>query len=67
LRVLGQSSVWLLALPWLLLNTTLYGYTFWAPTIIRDSLHSSDVATGFHYGGDCVPERGRYACRRRER
>ena len=46
LRALAQSSVWLLALSWLLIDTALYGYTFWAPTIIRDTLHASDVATG---------------------
>jgi sugar phosphate permease len=38
LAALRQPLVWLLALPYFLLNTTAYVYTFWAPTLFRDAL-----------------------------
>lgn len=46
LRALAQPMVWFLALPYFLVLTAGYGYTFWAPTFIRDSLHTSDTMTG---------------------
>jgi MFS transporter, ACS family, tartrate transporter len=39
--------VWILAAPYFLMLTAGYGYTFWAPTVIRDMLHTSNSATGF--------------------
>jgi MFS transporter, ACS family, tartrate transporter len=46
LRALAQPMVWLLALPYFLVLTAGYGYTFWAPTFIRDTLHTSNIGTG---------------------
>lgn len=46
LQALAQPMVWFLALPYFLVLTAGYGYTFWAPTFIRDSLHTSDTTTG---------------------
>jgi ACS family tartrate transporter-like MFS transporter len=49
-RALAHPIVWLLSLPYILLVTSLYGYTFWAPTVIRDALHASNAATGLITG-----------------
>ncbi len=49
-RTLVQPLLWLVALPYLLLCMIAYVYTFWAPTIIRDSLHASPVITGLILG-----------------
>jgi Sugar phosphate permease len=38
--------VWILAAPYFLMLTAGYGYTFWAPTVVQDSLHTSNSATG---------------------
>ena len=46
LSVLVQPMVWFLGVTYFLVVTGGYGYTFWAPTIIRDSLHTSNTATG---------------------
>jgi MFS transporter, ACS family, tartrate transporter len=43
--------VWLLALPYCLVSMATYGYTFWAPTIIRDALDASALSTGLVTGG----------------
>lgn len=51
LRALVQPLLWLVAMPFLLLCTIGYVYIFWAPTLIRDSLHASPLATGFILGG----------------
>ncbi len=50
LRALLNPLVWLLALPYFLIVTTAYAYTFWAPTFIRDTLHATDLATGLLIG-----------------
>ena len=50
LRALVHPMVWLTALPYVLVNTVGYAYIFWAPTVIRDTLHVSNMATGFITG-----------------
>jgi ACS family tartrate transporter-like MFS transporter len=45
LRVLVHPLVWLLGVTFFLLNTSAYAYGFWAPTVIRDALHTSDTWT----------------------
>jgi ACS family tartrate transporter-like MFS transporter len=42
--------VWLLSVPHFLMAVPLYAYTFWAPLMIRDALHTSAVATGLIVG-----------------
>jgi MFS transporter, ACS family, tartrate transporter len=37
--------VWLLAIPYFLMLTCGYGYTFWIPTLVKDALHTSDTHT----------------------
>jgi len=51
LRALVLPTVWLASLPYFLLVTTQYGYTFWAPTMIRDALQASNTTTGLITGG----------------
>jgi MFS transporter, ACS family, tartrate transporter len=51
LRALVLPMVWLVSLPYFLLVTTQYGYTFWAPTMIRDALQASNTTTGLITGG----------------
>ena len=43
---LRQPIIWLLALPYFFMVTASYAYTFWAPTVIRDLLHTTDTQTG---------------------
>jgi MFS transporter, ACS family, tartrate transporter len=50
LHVLMNPLVWLLAIPYFLIITTGYAYTFWMPTFIRDTMHATDLATGFIVG-----------------
>jgi sugar phosphate permease len=50
LRVLTHPTVWLIGLPFLLINTALYGYTYWAPIVIRDTLHAGTLTTGLLFG-----------------
>ncbi len=50
-RALLNPLVWLLALPYFLIVTTAYAYTFWTPTFIRDTLHATDLTTGLVVGG----------------
>ncbi len=50
LSVLTHPLVWLIGLTFFLLNTGAYSYIFWAPTIIRDALHTSDAETGMVIG-----------------
>jgi ACS family tartrate transporter-like MFS transporter len=45
LRTLVDPVVWLLGLLYLCAITANYGYAFWAPTIVRDTLHTSDMQT----------------------
>jgi ACS family tartrate transporter-like MFS transporter len=51
LRALVLPMIWLTSLPYFLLVTTQYGYTFWAPTMIRDTLQTSNTTTGLITGG----------------
>jgi MFS transporter, ACS family, tartrate transporter len=51
LRALVLPMIWLASLPYFLLVTTQYGYTFWAPTMIRDALQASNTTTGLITGG----------------
>ena len=50
LKVLTHPLVWLIGLTFFLLNTAAYSYVFWAPTIIRDTRHTSDAETGMILG-----------------
>jgi ACS family tartrate transporter-like MFS transporter len=45
LRALAQPVIWLLALPWFLMLAAGYGYTFWSPIVIRETLHTTDTQT----------------------
>jgi ACS family tartrate transporter-like MFS transporter len=49
-RTLALPFVWLAALTSFVLVTTNYGYTFWAPIAIRDTLHASDLVSGLITG-----------------
>jgi ACS family tartrate transporter-like MFS transporter len=51
LQALMHPVVWLASLLYFLAMTTHYGYLFWAPTIVRDALHVSDMTTGLITGG----------------
>ncbi len=50
LHALTNPLVWLLAIPYFLIVMTGYAYTFWMPTFIRDTMHTTDLATGFIVG-----------------
>jgi len=50
LNALGKPLVWLLALPHFAFYTLAMAYSFWAPTIVRESLHTSYVKTGMVTG-----------------
>ena len=45
LHALAQPIVWLLAFPYFLVLTAGYAYTFWSPTVIRDTLHTTNTQT----------------------
>jgi len=49
-RALTTPVVWLAALTYLMLVTAFSGYTYWAPIVIRDTLHTSNMATGLIAG-----------------
>jgi ACS family tartrate transporter-like MFS transporter len=49
-RALTLPLVWLAALTYFMYVTAFYGYTFWAPIVIRDTLHTSNVVTGLIAG-----------------
>ena len=51
LRALMLPMLWLASLPYFLIITTQYAYTFWAPTMIRDALQASNTTTGLITGG----------------
>jgi ACS family tartrate transporter-like MFS transporter len=44
--VLTDPTVWLLGLIFLLAATGFYGYSFWAPLVIKSLLHLSDLGVG---------------------
>jgi len=50
LRALTHPTIWLLALPYFLIDAGFYGYTYWAPIVVRDNLHPSDLVTGLIVG-----------------
>lgn len=50
LRALVHGPIWLVALPFFLMNASFYGYLFWAPSIVQDTLHVSNLATGLITG-----------------
>lgn len=45
-HALKLPVVWFLALPYFLMLTAGYGYTFWVPTVVRDTLHTTNSQTG---------------------
>jgi len=47
LRALANPVVWAAGLPLFFLNFSGYGYLFWGPTLIRESLHTSNAGTGW--------------------
>ncbi len=47
LRALANPLLWVIAIPYLLMNTAAYGYIFWGPTIIKEALGTSNTETGF--------------------
>jgi MFS family permease len=51
LRALADRMLWLTAVPSLVMATALNAYTFWAPTVIRDTLHTDNLTTGVIVGG----------------
>jgi ACS family tartrate transporter-like MFS transporter len=51
LRALANPLAWALAAPYFAFYTTTYAYTLWVPTIVRESLQTSDAATGLVVGG----------------
>ena len=51
LRALANPLAWALAVPWFAGYATVYAYTIWVPTIVRESLQTSDAATGLVVGG----------------
>lgn len=50
LRALGNPRVWLLALPQFAIYALGLAYALWAPTIVRESLHTSYAQTGMVTG-----------------
>jgi MFS family permease len=50
LRVLVYPTIWLLALPFVLATTTNSSFLFWAPSVIQNTLHLSNLATGLVTG-----------------
>jgi len=50
LRTLGNPLAWALALPYFAYYTTAITYVFWVPTIVRESLGTSDAMTGLVVG-----------------
>jgi MFS family permease len=50
LRALMHPTIWLVALPFVLATTTFSSFLSWAPTVIRDTLHVSSMATGYIMG-----------------
>ena len=50
LRALAYPMVWLVSAPYFLWDMTFYGYMFWAPDFVRDTLRVSPVVTGLVTG-----------------
>ncbi len=51
LSVLTNPIMWLIGGIFFLFNTVAYSYVFWAPTIIKEALQTSDAGTGLVVGG----------------
>jgi ACS family tartrate transporter-like MFS transporter len=51
LRALADPLAWALAVPWFAAYTANLAYTLWVPTIVKESLHTSDAVTGLFVGG----------------
>jgi MFS transporter, ACS family, tartrate transporter len=49
-QVLAYPAIWFVGLPFLLCVVTFYGYLFWAPDFIRDTLQVSAMTTGIIAG-----------------
>jgi nitrate/nitrite transporter NarK len=45
LKALQQPMVWLLSIPYFLTITAGYGYTFWSPTVFKETLSISNTQT----------------------
>ena len=58
LRALAHPLVWLAALPEFLVTTAGYAYLFWAPLIVRDTLHLSTAQIGWFGGAVAVISAG---------
>jgi MFS transporter, ACS family, tartrate transporter len=50
LRTLANPLVWVLTIPYFAFYTIALGYALWAPTLVRDALHSSNTTTGLVIG-----------------
>jgi MFS transporter, ACS family, tartrate transporter len=50
LRALANPLVWVLTIPYFAFYTIALGYALWAPTLVRDALHSSNTTTGLVIG-----------------
>lgn len=50
LRALAYPMVWLVSAPYFLWDMTFYGYVFWAPDFVRDTLRVSPFVTGLLTG-----------------
>jgi len=51
LGALMHPVVWLLSILYFLIITSLWTYIYWAPTVIQDTLHTSNAMTGVVTGG----------------
>jgi len=58
LRALAHPMIWLAALPEFLVTTTGYAYLFWGPTIMRDTMHTTNMQTGLVFGAIAVLSAG---------
>jgi MFS family permease len=58
LRALVHPMIWLAALPEFLVTTTGYAYLFWGPTIMRDTMHTTNMQTGLLFGAIAVLSAG---------
>jgi sugar phosphate permease len=51
LKALQQPMVWLLSIPYFLTITVGYGYTFWSPTVFKETLNISNTQTALLSAG----------------
>lgn len=49
-RGIAHPMAWLLTVPYFLMGLASFGYYFWGPTIIRDTLHATTLTTGLIAG-----------------